>query len=132
MSVYGASATRDRQAWFFGLTGPQFFLVLAAGFPTWMAMAIGQWIALLGLVPLWAAVGLLICLPIRGRSAFQWIGVLFRHLAGPRSAGRGSSPRPLPATSTSATGRTMRTTATRARRTCPASWPASRSTTARR
>ncbi len=42
MSVYGASATRDRQAWLFGLTGPQFFLVLAAGFPTWMAIAIGQ------------------------------------------------------------------------------------------
>ena len=45
MSVYGASATRDRQAWLFGLTGPQFFLVLAAGFPTWMAIAIGQWLA---------------------------------------------------------------------------------------
>ena len=38
MSVYGASATRDRQAWLFGLTGPQFFMVLAAGFPTWMAI----------------------------------------------------------------------------------------------
>lgn len=82
MSVYGASATRDRQAWLFGLTGPQFFLVLASGFPTWMAIAVGQWIALLALVPLWGVVGLLICLPIRGHSAFQWIGVLFRHLAG--------------------------------------------------
>ena len=52
MSVYGASATRDRQAWLFGLTGPQFFMVLAAGFPTWMAIAIGQWVTLLVLVPL--------------------------------------------------------------------------------
>jgi hypothetical protein len=82
MSVYGASATRDRQGWLFGLSGPQFLMVMAAGFPTWMAMAIGKWIALLGLIPLWGLVGLLICLPIRGWSAFQWIGVLFRHFAG--------------------------------------------------
>jgi len=82
MNAYGASATRDRQAWLFGLTGPQFFLVLAAGFPTWMAIAVGKWLALVGFVPLWGVVGLLICLPIRGWSAFQWIGVLFRHLAG--------------------------------------------------
>src|SRR6266545_2597348 len=82
MNVYGAAATRDRQAWLFGLTGPQFFLVLAAGFPTWMAIAVGKWLALVGFVPLWGVVGLLICLPIRGWSAFQWIGVLFRHLAG--------------------------------------------------
>ncbi|GAW48021.1 MULTISPECIES: SCO6880 family protein [unclassified Nocardioides] len=82
MSVYGASATRDRQAWLFGLTGPQFFMVLAAGFPTWMAIAIGQWVALLVLLPLWMMVGLLVCLPIRGHSAVQWVGVLVRHLAG--------------------------------------------------
>ena len=82
MSVYGASATRDRQGWFFGLTGPQFFLVLAAGFPSWLAIAVGQWIALLVLVPLWAWSALLICLPVRGWSASQWIGVLVRHLAG--------------------------------------------------
>src|SRR4051794_2039389 len=82
MSIYGASATRNRQGWLFGLSGPQFFMVMAAGFPTWMAMAIGKWITLLGLIPLWGLVGLLICLPIRGWSAFQWIGVLFRHFAG--------------------------------------------------
>jgi hypothetical protein len=82
MSVYGASATRDRQGWLFGLTGPQFFMVLAAGVPTWMAMVVGQWLALAVVIPLWGLVGLLICLPIRGWSAFQWIGVLFRHLAG--------------------------------------------------
>ena len=82
MSVYGASATRDRQTWLFGLSGPQFFMVMAAGFPTWVAMAIGKWIALLALVPLWGVVGLLVCLPIRGWSAFQWIGVVLRHLTG--------------------------------------------------
>ncbi len=82
MSVYGASATRDRQAWLFGLTGPQFFLVLAAGFPTWMAIAMQQWLALLVVLPLWVVVGLLVCLPIRGHSAIQWIGVVFRHMSG--------------------------------------------------
>ncbi len=82
MTTYGASATRDRQGWLFGLSGPQFFMVMAAGFPTWMAMAIGKWIALVGLIPLWGLVGLLICLPIRGWSAFQWLGVLLRHLGG--------------------------------------------------
>jgi len=82
MTVYGASATRDRQGWFFGLTGPQVFLVLAAAFPCWMAMAIGKWLYLLGLIPLWGLFAVLICLPVRGWSAFQWIGVSFRHLAG--------------------------------------------------
>ena len=60
MSVYGASATRDRQGWLFGLSGPQFFLVMAAGVPTWAAMAMGRWIALLALVPLWAVVGVIV------------------------------------------------------------------------
>jgi len=82
VSVYGASATRDRQGWFFGLTGPQVFAMLAAAFPCWMAMAVGQWVSLLGLVPVWVLVTVLVCLPIRGWSAFQWIGVLVRHVAG--------------------------------------------------
>lgn len=82
MSVYGASATRERQGWLFGLTGPQFFMVMAAGLPTWAAMAVGAWVTLLVAVPLWLAVGMLICVPIRGWSALQWIGVLFRHLTG--------------------------------------------------
>lgn len=82
MSGYGASATKDRDGWLFGLSGPQVFLVMASGFPCWMAMAMQKWLALLVLIPVWGLVGLLICLPIRGWSAFQWIGVLLRHLAG--------------------------------------------------
>lgn len=82
MTVYGASATRDRQGWFFGLTGPQVFGVLAAAFPCWMAMATGRWLSLLGLLPLWGLIVALICVPVRGWSAFQWLGVLVRHLAG--------------------------------------------------
>lgn len=82
MTVYGASATRDRQGWFLGLTGPQLALVLLAAFPCWLAMAVGEWLYLFVLVPTWAVMTVLICLPIRGRSAVQWIGVLVRHSAG--------------------------------------------------
>ena len=82
MSVYGASATRDRHGWFFGLTGAQITLVLAAGFPSWLAMSVGQWAALLALVPLWLLAVALVCVPVRGWSAAQWIGVLARHLVG--------------------------------------------------
>lgn len=86
MNAYGASAMRDRQGWFLGLTGPQLFLVLAAAFPCWLAMSVGQWAALLGLVPLWLLAVALICVPVRGWSAAQWIGVLARHAVG-RAAG---------------------------------------------
>ncbi len=82
MSVYGGSATRDRRAWLFGLTGPQWVAVLASGFPTWTAMVAGRWLALIVLLPAWLAVILLVCVPVRGWSAFQWLGVMARHLAG--------------------------------------------------
>lgn len=82
MITYGANATRDRQGWFFGLTGPQVFLVLGTALPCWLAMAVGAWTALLGLIPLWLAAVALICVPVRGWSAAQWIGVLARHLVG--------------------------------------------------
>jgi hypothetical protein len=82
MTVYGASATRDRQGWFFGLTGPQFILVITTAFPSWLAMAAGQWTALIGLIPAWLLAVALICVPVRGWSAAQWIGVLVRHAVG--------------------------------------------------
>ena len=82
MTVYGGSATRDRQGWFFGLTGAQVFLVLAGAFPCWLAVSVGEWAALLALVPLWLVAVVLICVPVRGWSAAQWIGVLVRHLLG--------------------------------------------------
>ena len=94
-------------------------------FPSWLAMAVGEWVALLALVPLWA----------RGRRADLRAGA---RLVGrpvdrrPRpasrrctpSAGPACSPRPRPATDIG--------TDPAARPTCPACWPASGSTTARR
>lgn len=82
MTVYGASAARERQGWFFGLTGVQVFLVLAAALPWWLAMSVGRWAALLALIPLWLVAVVLVCVPVRGWSAAQWIGVLARHLVG--------------------------------------------------
>lgn len=82
MTVYGTSAARDRQGWFLGLTGSQLALVVLAAFPSWLAMAVGAWLYLLALVPAWGIVTALICVPIRGWSAIQWIGVLVRHWAG--------------------------------------------------
>jgi hypothetical protein len=82
MTVYGASATRDRQGWFFGLTGVQVLLTLAAAFPCWLAMSVGRWAALLVLVPLWLVAAVLVCVPVRGWSTAQWIGVLARHVVG--------------------------------------------------
>lgn len=82
MTVYGASATRDRHGWFFGLTGPQVVLVLASAFPCWVAMSVGEWAALVALGPLWLISFALICIPVRGWSAAQWIGVLIRHCVG--------------------------------------------------
>ena len=84
--VYGSSAVRERQGWFFGLTGPQVFLVVGAGVPCWAAMAVGRWVALLVLLPVWALVSGLVCVPVRGWSAAQWIGVVLRLLVG-RAAG---------------------------------------------
>ena len=121
MTVYGGSATRDRQGWFFGLTGPQVFLVLAAAFPSWLAMAVGEWAALLALVPLWLVAVALICVPVRGWSAAQWIGVLARHVWVARPAGPGGSRK----------GPRVRSE-TRPRPTSPVCWLESRSTTGRR
>ena len=70
-------------------------------------MSVGQWRALLGLVPMWGVAAPLICLPIRGYSAFQWIGVL---CPAPGRAASGWSrfqSRLPPATSTSATQTTI-------------------------
>jgi hypothetical protein len=82
MSVYGASARRDRHGWFLGLTGAQLTLLMTAAVPAWLAMAVGRWVALLVLVPGWIIVALLTTVPIRGWSAAQWIGVLTRHAIG--------------------------------------------------
>lgn len=80
--MYGVGATPSRRGWFLGLTGAQLALVTIAAVPVWLAMALGEWALLALLVPGWVVVIVLVCLPVRGWSAAQWIGVLLRHAAG--------------------------------------------------
>ncbi len=83
--TYGAAATRERQGWFLGLTGPQVTIVIAAGLPVWLTAAVGAWTGLLVWVPVWALVVALACVPVRGWTAAQWVGVLARYLVGART-----------------------------------------------
>ncbi len=82
MSVEYADYTRDRVGFFFGMTGPQLATVMAAGVPLLLAVGVQRW-ALAGLCLLgFAAVVLLVVVPVRGRSATQWIGALVAHTVG--------------------------------------------------
>lgn len=76
---YGIGAVKVRKGWIFGLTGLQITLVLAALFPAWLCAALGRWLLVLPCIGFWALACLLVCYPVRGRSAAQWIGVLLRH-----------------------------------------------------
>ena len=79
MSVEYADYTRDRVGFFFGMTGPQLATVMAAGVPLLLAVGVQRW-ALAGLCLLgFAAVVVLVVVPVRGRSATQWIGALVAH-----------------------------------------------------
>ena len=97
--MYGASASRERPGWFFGLTGPQLSLLVLVppSPPGWRWRSAGG--HLLVLVPcLGRRRAALVCIPVRGWSAAQWIGVLARHLLGRSHGLDHSSRRPPPAT----------------------------------
>ena len=84
MTVYGASASA-RPAGLVLRTHRPPGLPRARGRVPVLAGDVGRPVAaLLGLVPLWLAAVVLICVPVRGWSAAQWIGVLVRHAARPR------------------------------------------------
>ena len=68
---YGDYA-RDRNGWFFGMTGPQLAAVVAAGFPALIAVGSRSWPLLVAWLPIWATVVVVIVVPIRGRSAARW------------------------------------------------------------
>jgi hypothetical protein len=77
---------KDRAGWFFGLTGLQLAVLLAAGVPVWLTVNASAWGWLLLWVPVWLLVALLVVVPVRGWSAAQWVGVLILHALG-RSRG---------------------------------------------
>ena len=82
MSAEYADYTKDRVGFFFGMTGPQLATVMMAGVPLLLAVGVQRW-AFAGLCLLgFAAVVLLVVVPVRGRSATQWIGALVAHTVG--------------------------------------------------
>jgi hypothetical protein len=80
-SIY-STYFKDRSGWFFGLTGLQLTVLVAAGVPVWLTINAARWGWLLLWVPVWLVVGLLVIVPVRGWSAAQWATVLLAHAVG--------------------------------------------------
>ncbi len=78
---YGDYA-KDRNGWFFGLSGLQLVLVVFAGLPELAALNSHSWSVILGSLPVWALLVALIAIPVRGWSACQWLLVLASHALG--------------------------------------------------
>lgn len=64
---------RDRAGWFFGLTGMQLALVVLAGLPDLLALNSHAWLLFAACLPVWAALAVLVAIPVRGRSAARWV-----------------------------------------------------------
>ena len=71
-TIYSEYA-KDRQGYFFGLTGSQLVILLAAGIPALWALNRQQWAGLGAAVAGWALVAVLVVVPIWGRSATGWM-----------------------------------------------------------
>lgn len=70
-TIYSEYA-KDRQGYFFGLTGTQLVILLAACVPALWALNRQQWTTLGAAVVGWAVVAVLVAVPIGGRSATGW------------------------------------------------------------
>ncbi len=82
MSVEYADYTKDRVGFFFGMTGPQLATVTVTAVPLLVAVGVQAW-AMAGLSLLgWGAVLALVVVPVRGRSATQWLGALVGYSVG--------------------------------------------------
>jgi hypothetical protein len=71
-SVYG-DYTRDRVGMFFGLTGVQLGILVAAGVPALWALQAQRWGLFAGAALGWAVMLVLVVVPVRGRSATGWL-----------------------------------------------------------
>ncbi len=72
MAVY-SDYSRDRIGWFFGLTGPQLAVLGGAALPVFLAVNRQQWSLAGSLILTWAALLVLVAVPIRGRSLTGWL-----------------------------------------------------------
>jgi len=71
-TIYSEYA-KDRQGYFFGLTGSQLLVLLVAGLPALWALNQQQWTGLAAAVAGWVAVAALVLVPIWGRPATGWV-----------------------------------------------------------
>jgi hypothetical protein len=65
--------TKDRSGWFFGLTGPQLALVVAAGSPDLIALNNQAWLLFAAWLPVWGLLVVLVAVPARGRPCARWL-----------------------------------------------------------
>lgn len=79
---YG-SWSRDRQGWFGGLSGAAWIGVILAGLPMVLAIGAHRWLFAVGWAPVWAVLGLLVAVPVRGRTPLRWVSdAAFRSTGG--------------------------------------------------
>ena len=74
--------TKDRVGWFFGMTGPQLAVVTVSGLPLLLAVGVAQWGLAAACLAGWGAVLALVLIPVRGRTATQWLSGLATHTLG--------------------------------------------------
>ncbi|HEY3713181.1 MAG TPA: SCO6880 family protein [Jatrophihabitantaceae bacterium] len=73
---------KDRNGWFFGLSGLQLALVVLAGLPELAALNSHTWPMVLGWFPVWGLLVALVAVPVRGWTASQWLLALASHALG--------------------------------------------------
>ena len=73
---------KDRSGWFFGLSGLQLALVVFTGLPELAALNSRSWLLVLGWLPIWGLLVTLTVVPVRGRSAAQWLSAITSHALG--------------------------------------------------
>lgn len=74
--------SRDASGWFLGMSGGQLALLSAAGLPALLAFNAQAWWLLLGWLPVWALVAVLLLVPVGGRPAARWVTDLCLHAIG--------------------------------------------------
>ena len=77
-SEYG----KDRQGFFFGLTGPRLVLLVAAGLPVVWALSRQQWPLFAASAIGWVVLVVLVAVPIAGRPAVGWLAASLRFALG--------------------------------------------------
>src|SRR3954470_9396693 len=70
--IHYGSWSKDRQGWFLGLGGGTWVVIGLGGLPLLLGAGSSTGFLALGGAPVWAVLIVLVAVPVRGRSAFQW------------------------------------------------------------